>query len=391
MGISPDAEPERELTDEEITRQWFENSIGRMLEREREWDAQGVPFYWISPYPWWINPTDWDLYGFPGPGDCSLFAEPTEPTRRFYRFSLIGGGQVVLVENWRWFRLLAGDTLSDYDAAGDEIRVTAHVDNEVVRHNGRIKYGVGPSELSAKAVTFKPGTPYPLVERVGRTFAAMADDFGGPDLDKVLALLDGSSGCAICGRDLKDEISKLVGVGPSCAKQFGIPHSMAAASKRLRLRQQILNALTQHGKPERNLPMMTKEEMVTAIESEMARGTNVNGAVYRVLSNPAFREDVIYLMAEQALRELVSKERHRRDIEEREQSECAKPDWAPDGWKTDLRGRAPWDFDDKPTALADVKTHIDDMLFRGALDLERVRMVYRKLGAIIEQADPCPF
>jgi hypothetical protein len=243
----PDAEPEREYpTDEEweeITRRWFENSIGRMLEREREWDAQGVPFYWISPYPWWINPTDWDVYGFPGPGGCSMFAEPTAPTRRFYRFSLIGGGQVMWVENWRWFSW-PDRHLSCFDAAGHDIRVTAHVDDEVVRDNGRIKYGVGPSELSVKAVVFNPGTPYPLVERVGRTFAAMADDSGGPDLDKVLALLDGSSGCAICGRALKDEISKLVGVGPNCPKQFGVPHSMAAASRRLQLRQQILGTPT---------------------------------------------------------------------------------------------------------------------------------------------------
>jgi hypothetical protein len=36
------------------------NSIS-VLEREQEWDTQGVPFYWISPYPGCINPIDWPI------------------------------------------------------------------------------------------------------------------------------------------------------------------------------------------------------------------------------------------------------------------------------------------------------------------------------------------
>jgi hypothetical protein len=35
-------------------------------------------------------------------------------------------------------------------------------------------------------------------------------------------------------------VSKLVGVGPDCAQAFGIPHSIAAAEKRLKLREELL-------------------------------------------------------------------------------------------------------------------------------------------------------
>ena len=54
------------------------------------------------------------------------------------------------------------------------------------------------------------------------------------------ALLDPSQGCAFCHRPLRDEISKLVGVGPDCARKHRIPHSMAAANKRLEIRRKIL-------------------------------------------------------------------------------------------------------------------------------------------------------
>jgi hypothetical protein len=89
------------------------------------------------------------------------------------------------------------------------------------------------AQAIADAVTFPRGTEQTLVDRVGRTFAAMSDvdsgGIGGPDLNRILALLDGSTGCSICGRPLRDEIRKLIGVGPNCAKQYGVPHSMGCA------------------------------------------------------------------------------------------------------------------------------------------------------------------
>ena len=88
--------------------------------------------------------------------------------------------------------------------------------------------------MNAEAVLFR-NTPQNIIERVAATLRAI-----DCTPDNFYALLDGASHCAICAHPLRDEISKLIGVGPDCAKAFGIPHSMAAASKRLALRRQLL-------------------------------------------------------------------------------------------------------------------------------------------------------
>ena len=58
--------------------------------------------------------------------------------------------------------------------------------------------------------------------------------------ENFFALLDGATGCAFCQRPLTDEISKLIGVGPDCARQSNIPHNLAAANRRLELRRRLL-------------------------------------------------------------------------------------------------------------------------------------------------------
>ena len=82
---------------------------------------------------------------------------------------------------------------------------------------------------------FDKRVPQRIADRVAATFAAI-----GPCEDVFYALLDGSQGCAICGRPLRDEVSKLIGVGPDCARQNNVPHSLAAASRRLEIRRRIL-------------------------------------------------------------------------------------------------------------------------------------------------------
>jgi hypothetical protein len=58
--------------------------------------------------------------------------------------------------------------------------------------------------------------------------------------ENFYALLDGTDRCAICRHPLRDQVSKLCGVGPDCAKLYGIPHTLEAASKRLELRKKLL-------------------------------------------------------------------------------------------------------------------------------------------------------
>jgi hypothetical protein len=85
------------------------------------------------------------------------------------------------------------------------------------------------------AVVFDQNTPQDIADRTAATLRAIDSN-----PDNFHALLDGSSGCAFCGRALKDEVSKLIGVGPDCAKQNGTPHTITAANKRLELRRKLL-------------------------------------------------------------------------------------------------------------------------------------------------------
>jgi hypothetical protein len=96
------------------------------------------------------------------------------------------------------------------------------------------KYEGNYSELNAQAVVLTKGYQE-VAERTAETFRLMDDD-----AEHFFALLDGTSGCAICGRALRDEISKLVGVGPECASQYRIPHNKEAAERRLTLRRKLL-------------------------------------------------------------------------------------------------------------------------------------------------------
>ncbi len=84
--------------------------------------------------------------------------------------------------------------------------------------------------METRAVVFGPNTPQDIADRTAATLRAIDSN-----PDNFHALLDGSSGCAFCSRALKDEVSKLIGVGPDCAKQNGIPHTTTAANKRLEL------------------------------------------------------------------------------------------------------------------------------------------------------------
>jgi hypothetical protein len=113
------------------------------------------------------------------------------------------------------------------------VTITAHTHDRVHRYHGHICSYL--SDCSASAVVCSSNADPEIVKRAAATLRAI-----GPQEEIFYALLDSSTGCAICNRPLRDEISKLVGVGPDCARQHGIPHNMEAASRRLKLRSQLL-------------------------------------------------------------------------------------------------------------------------------------------------------
>jgi len=91
------------------------------------------------------------------------------------------------------------------------------------------------SGCSATAAIFGQEVPQEIADRVAATFAAI-----GRQAEVFHALLDGAAGCALCGRPLLDEVSKLVAVDSDCAREYGIPHSMQAASNRQEIRRAVL-------------------------------------------------------------------------------------------------------------------------------------------------------
>jgi hypothetical protein len=216
------------LTQDELDaheRDWLEYYAGEMLASEAKWDGQGLAFYWLDPQPGYVRSIDWDAF----------IPEPKAPGRREFRFTLIGGGQICAIENWHWHVDLRGVNLFLTNYPGPSLRVTAHIGDAVHRYRGEVESGAGPGEMSAEAVVFPHSVPQIIAERVGRTLAAI-----DATPDNFYALLDGTTSCAICNRPLRDEVSQLIGVGPNCARSLNIPHSMAAAGRRLALRKQLL-------------------------------------------------------------------------------------------------------------------------------------------------------
>jgi hypothetical protein len=114
-----------------------------------------------------------------------------------------------------------------------ELKVTAHTDGAITMATGE-KYEGHYFEMNAQAVVMTRGRQ-DITDRVAATFRLIDNE-----ADNFFALLDGSTGCACCGRALRDEISKLIGVGPECAQKHRVPHSKKAAERRLALRRKLL-------------------------------------------------------------------------------------------------------------------------------------------------------
>jgi len=223
-----------------------------MVRQEREWRAAGLAVSWIDTRPKWISIINWSW-----PEDA-LFKEwplvdPKTPCRRAWRFSLIGGGQIKIVEHWV-------ETREPWPSSPVwnpriDIVVAAHVDDRLRTYRGVIDDILG--EMQAGAVVLR-GTSEEIqavADRAAATLRALTSneadksDCTHPERDRFYALLDGARGCSICGRSLRDEVSKLLAIGPDCARQWQIPHSRGAASKRLELRAQILGTTKMEARP----------------------------------------------------------------------------------------------------------------------------------------------
>ena len=215
---------------------WFPSAANGMLEEEDRWQQCRLVWSWIDERPVWLSPVDWH---------SSILPNPQRETNRRFRFTLLGGGQITVIERFkRWTATPSSGP--EFYCHSPDLRITADA-GEGLRHFRGVIDGVS-YEMGAEAVLFMPGTPQSIADRVAATFRLLtyAHSVGtncrGPDPDNFVALLDRSEQCSICGRALRDHVSTLLGIGPDCARQLHLPHSLAAADKRLQRRRELLGA-----------------------------------------------------------------------------------------------------------------------------------------------------
>jgi len=218
-----------------LLRQWIRECRDGMTKCEANWMEQRATFAWFSKEP-----------GSDSGSLCWFWIDsPKEPCTRTFRFSMIGGGQIRTIEKWDWQR--APFDISEMPGGiwKDENTVLGPVDR-YPRLEGTAHTAHGPTRFvgtfdgyisgcSATAAIFGQEVPQEIADRVAATFAAI-----GRQAEVFHALLDGAAGCALCGRPLLDEVSKLVAVDSDCAREYGIPHSMQAASNRQEIRRAVL-------------------------------------------------------------------------------------------------------------------------------------------------------
>jgi hypothetical protein len=226
FGTDPDPDGEDDAYD------FFGSACHSMLEHEDLWKQQNLIWSWIDERPVWLSPINWNLEVLPN---------PPAPTLRRFSFTLVGGGQIRISEKLERMGDKEEDGFICYEP---QLKVTADAGEGLRRFTGIIERV--SCEMSTSAVLFLPGTPQSIADRVAATFRLLtfAEGVGtscrGPDRGNFAALLDRSAQCCVCRRPLKDHVSTLLGIGPDCAKQMGLPHSLDAATKLLQRRRQLL-------------------------------------------------------------------------------------------------------------------------------------------------------
>jgi hypothetical protein len=214
--------------------EFFTSACHGMLEHEDYWAQCNLVWAWIDERPVWTSPVHWTC------GEFGILPEPTRPETRHFWLSLVGGGQIRVSER---FEPMGADSAM-FICYRPQLRVTADAGNGLRRFGGVIDGAV--YEMSAKAALFLPGTPQDIADRAAATFRLLtrADCVGtsarDADRDNFMALLDRSERCCVCGRQLRDHVSTLLGIGPDCAKQLRLPHGLGIANKILQRRRELL-------------------------------------------------------------------------------------------------------------------------------------------------------
>lgn len=204
---------------------FFESACYGMLEQEDYWRQCNLVWEWIDPKPVWISAAEWDPHILPNPEKLCV---------RQFRLSLLGGGQVKVTENFECFLSDDLQLARDVICFEPKLRVQAETENGLRTCRGVISHGAS-CEMATYAVLFPPGTPRELADRTAGTLRLI-----NQDADNFSALLARGERCCVCRRPLKDEVSKLLGIGPDCARQMQLPHNLEIANRLLQRRRELL-------------------------------------------------------------------------------------------------------------------------------------------------------
>jgi hypothetical protein len=99
---SPPLGDSRPLSQEEPDAEyaeWTSRATKHMREKEIAWTRAGYCYAWIDPEPTFCTVSEWSTL-FDRDGDFA-FPDPTTPCTRILRFSLLGGGQIRVLERFR--------------------------------------------------------------------------------------------------------------------------------------------------------------------------------------------------------------------------------------------------------------------------------------------------
>jgi hypothetical protein len=139
QDLNADVIPRRFCTHPDDKDGFFERACHHMLEEEDCWRQCNVVWAWIDEKPVWESPVDWDI---------RILPDPERPTRRRFRFSLLGGGQLTVAERFK-----RHDRSIDVDevyCSQTQLRITADIGNGLQRFAGMIRSA--GYEMKAEAV-----------------------------------------------------------------------------------------------------------------------------------------------------------------------------------------------------------------------------------------------
>jgi hypothetical protein len=222
-ALNADAVEDRFGPKPDDDRGFFESACHGMLLEEDYWRQCNLVWAWIDAKPVWVSAANWKIHILP---------EPQRPCVRRFRLSLIGGGQIRVAETFVDWKDWPGHVI----CYQPNLRVQAETANGLRTYNGIISDGA-TCEMATYAALFLPKTPQDIVDRTAATLRLINND-----ADNFYALLARGGRCCVCRRPLQDHLSKLLDIGPDCAKQMRLPHNLKAANRILQRRKELLGS-----------------------------------------------------------------------------------------------------------------------------------------------------